>query len=95
MRVALLGRLRDRLECRRVRTLLQAFVDGELDARQRSRVEAHLAACRRCGLDVATYTVLIRRLHGLDRATDPDAIARLEAFVDGLVTDKESPADDG
>lgn len=95
MRVVLLGRLRDRLECRRVRPLLQAFVDYELDARQRRRVEAHLAACRRCGLDAATYTALIGRLRGLDQATDPDAVARLEAFVDELVTDDESPVDDG
>lgn len=87
MRVGLLRRLRDRLECRRVRPLLQSFADGELDAEQRQRAARHLAACRRCGLEAATYTMLIGRLQGLGQAGDADAVARLEAFVRDLATD--------
>jgi anti-sigma factor RsiW len=84
MRFGMVQRLRDRLECRRVRPLLQTFLDGELDPSQRQRVVRHLDACRRCGLEAATYATLIDRLHGVARPAHPDAVARLEAFVEGL-----------
>lgn len=82
-------RLRDRVECRRLRPLLQPFVDGALDIAQQRQVVTHLEACRRCGLETATYTALINRLHGIDQSPDADAIARLEAFVDDLASDDD------
>jgi anti-sigma factor RsiW len=86
MRLGMVQRERDRLECRRVRPLLQTFLDGELDASQRQRVARHLAACRRCGLGAATYATLIDRLHGVAQPAHPDALARLEAFVERLAS---------
>jgi anti-sigma factor RsiW len=84
MTVDILQRVRDRIECMRVRPLLQSFLDGELDDAQRQRVAAHLEACRRCGLAAATYASLKRRLSGFSEPADPDAIARLTDFVDRL-----------
>ncbi|CAN5921808.1 zf-HC2 domain-containing protein [soil metagenome] len=91
MRGGLVQRLRDRIECRRLRPLLQPFVDGALDSAQQRQVVRHLDACRRCGLETATYAALINRLHGIDRSSDADAIARLQAFVDELAADDDRP----
>jgi anti-sigma factor RsiW len=84
MRTGLVQGVRDRIECMRIRPLLQAFVDGGLDDEQRKRIAAHLEACRRCGLEASTYRTLKERLRGLARPADSDAVARLEAFVDDL-----------
>ena len=43
------------LSCRRVAKVLQAFLDGETDLLTAERVEAHLEACRRCGLEAHAY----------------------------------------
>lgn len=92
MNVDILKRARDRIECMRVRPLLQAFLDGELDDAQRQRVAAHVEACRRCGLEASTYMSLKRRLSGFDEPLDPDAVARLTEFVDHLA---DEPDEDG
>jgi anti-sigma factor RsiW len=89
MNVDILQRARDRIECMRVRPLLQSFLDGELDDRQRQRVAAHLEACRRCGLAAATYEALKRRLSGFGEPADADAVARLTEFVDRLADEPD------
>ena len=68
MSVSIVQSVRDRIECMRIRPLLQAFVDGALDDEQRRRVAAHLEACRRCGLETSTYRSLKERLRGLGLA---------------------------
>ena len=83
-----IGRVRDRVECMRVRPLLQSFLDGELDDAQRQRVGSHLEACRRCGLAAATYESLAQRLRGLGEPVDPDAVGRLERFIGELAGDE-------
>lgn len=93
MRGGILQGLRDRIECRRVGPLLQPFLDGALNAPQRRQVIRHLEACRRCGLETATYAALIGRLHGIAETSDADAIARLESFVDALASDDAPPPD--
>lgn len=92
MTTDVLHRMRDRIECMRVRPLLQSFLDGELDDAQRRRIASHLEACRRCGLAAATYESLTRRLRGLGDPVDPDAVGRLERFVGELAGE---PGDDG
>jgi anti-sigma factor RsiW len=89
MNVDILQRARDRIECMRVRPLLQSFLDGELDDAQRRRVATHLEACRRCGLAAATYESLKRRLSGFGEPADPDAVARLTEFVDRLADEPD------
>ena len=92
MNVDILQRARDRIECMRVRPLLQSFLDGELDDARRRRVAAHLEACRRCGLEASTYESLQRRLSRFGQPADPDAVARLTEFVDHLA---DEPDDEG
>lgn len=43
------------LSCRKVGKVLQALLDGESDDVTAERVEAHLEACRRCGLEATMY----------------------------------------
>ena len=84
MRVAIVQSMRDRIECMRVRPLLQPFLDGELHDVQRARMQAHLQACRRCGLAASSYRSLMERLHEFDQPVDHETVARLERFADDL-----------
>ena len=95
MGVGILQGVRDRIECMRVKPLLQPFLDGALDEAQRSLVARHLDACRRCGLAASTYRSLKVRLAGLGEPADSEAVARLEEFVDELGDADEAgpPAD--
>ena len=92
MDIDFVNRARDRIECMRVRPLLQSFLDGELDEPQRHRVAAHLEACRRCGLAASTYETLKRRLGRFGQPADHDAVVRLTDFVDRLA---DAPDGDG
>lgn len=95
MDLDLVSRVRDRIECMRVRPLLQSFLDGELDDLQRQRVATHLDACRRCGLAASTYESLKRRLQEFDQPADADAVARLTDFVDRLADDPDGDGSGG
>jgi anti-sigma factor RsiW len=84
--------MRDRIECMRVKPLLQPFLDGALIDDERALVARHLEACRRCGLAASTYRALKARLHALGGPHDPETVTRLESFVDGLAqSDELSP----
>lgn len=74
----------DHLSCREVRRILQSFLDGELTPADAERVEEHLQACRRCGLDAETYRHVKQVVSGLRRDVDPEALERLETFVEDL-----------
>lgn len=89
MSVQIVQAMRDRIECMRVRPLLQPFLDGELDEARQARLVAHLEACRRCGLAATTYRALTERLQGFAKPADPDTVARLSDFVDQLDSDDE------
>ncbi len=95
MSVGILHSVKDRIECMRVKSLLQPFLDGALDDGKRELVARHLEACRRCGLAASTYRSLKSRLNDLDQPADPESVARLEAFVDELSEDAGTPPVEG
>lgn len=66
--------------CPEVGRVLQRYLDGEVDARTLRLVSAHLEECRRCGLEVETYSALKQALH---RVGDPPAepVERLRTFA--------------
>lgn len=80
----LVKQLRDMLECRRVKPLLQSYLDGEISEEQAVLVSRHLDACRRCGLAADTFRQIKTGLSRLDQAPDREAVHRLERFVDEL-----------
>ncbi len=69
--------------CPEVARVLQRYLDGEVDARTRRLVSAHLEDCRRCGLEFETYTALkqaLRRAGGVPA----EPIERLRTFAGQL-----------
>lgn len=78
------------LSCMQVRRVLQRYLDGQLDEVTAKRVERHLEACRRCGLEAATYAEIKAALARRD-GLDPGAVERLTAFVGRLRHDAASP----
>jgi hypothetical protein len=64
---------------------LLAFLDGELDERERARVETHLAACSRCAAELEQLRLLQGELDAtLDTALGP---VRLPAAADHRIRD--------
>lgn len=89
--ISIARRVRDDVECMRVRRFLQAFLDGTLDEERHGRVARHLEACRRCGLSAEAYRSLKDQLRAQSLPVDPDAVGRLERFVDHLAGDDPRP----
>jgi anti-sigma factor RsiW len=87
--VRTLGQLRAMVECRRVKPLLQTYLDGELDREGAELVSRHLDACRRCGLAAETYQQIKAGLSRLAEEPDREAVQRLTGFVDALDDDDE------
>lgn len=66
--------------CAEVGRILQNYLDGDLDDRRSARLRAHLDDCRRCGMEVDTYTQIKTCLARRSAALPADAVARLRAF---------------
>ena len=91
----MLERLRRR-RCRQVALVLQAYLDGEVDADTAHRVHDHLEECRRCGLEATTYRAIKDAIpmaatdNGRPASpVDRDALDRLRSFADDLVTGEQ------
>jgi anti-sigma factor RsiW len=83
MRSWVRGRRQTMLSCEEVAAVLQSYVDGETDDVTTARVRRHLADCRRCGMEEATFLALkasIARRSPLDDG----ALTRVRAFAEDL-----------
>ena len=56
--------------------VVDAYVEGMLDAAERASLEAHLAACGRCRVEVERQRALIVGLRGLPKTVEPDVDLR-------------------
>lgn len=80
------GRRRDVASCREVGRSLHRYLDGELDEVTARRLARHLEMCRRCGLEVRTYTEIKRALARSGQETvDADSLGRLQDFAERLM----------
>lgn len=61
------------------RTRLSAYVDGELTARQRRRLERHADACAECGPALRSLIRVIHALRTLPRPPAPSVADRVIA----------------
>lgn len=86
----LLERLRNP-DCARVRKVLQAFLDGELDERHAGMVAAHLEHCERCGIEADVYQQVKTELRQLRADPDPAAMRRLRQFAADISTSEPGP----
>jgi anti-sigma factor RsiW len=57
----------EQMTCDEVKTLLNAYFDGELDAAQKAKLESHLAECRLCAAD-------LEKLQGVRTAIREDMV---------------------
>ena len=80
----------DEASCREVGEGLQSWLDGELDPVAARRIDRHLEACRRCGLEVDTYRRIKDALAQQSAPLDRQAVARLTAFTLALAGDEEA-----
>ncbi len=78
MRLMMRLRRRAGVSCARVQDLVQAYLDDELDGRDRERLAAHLDRCRPCGVEAETYE---RIKASLAKPPSPDAVQRLDRFA--------------
>jgi hypothetical protein len=88
----------DLIECMRVGSLLQTYLDGELDDdRGAALVAHHLRACERCGMAADRIAALKDQLAQLRQEPTPEQIGRIEQVIDQLAghspgTDRSPPA---
>ena len=86
-------RIRERLEHRWAARRMNAYVDGDLDARERRRLERHADVCPECGPMRRTLVRLTRELRQLgrppERSVAPGVIARW------IEDDREYASSDG
>jgi anti-sigma factor (TIGR02949 family) len=72
---------RSAASCSEVIAVLQEFLDGAVDAGTAARVERHLEACRRCGLEASVYREIKASLRRQRGDVDAATLDRLRAFV--------------
>ncbi len=79
--------MRREMTCAEVGTILQHYLDGELDDERARRLARHLDDCRRCGLEAETYERIKASLAGQRSPVPPDSLARLREFGAKIVRD--------
>jgi anti-sigma factor RsiW len=68
-------RTRARLDHRWTQRSASRYLDGELGARQRRRLEAHAELCPDCGRLLRTLTLMLWELRELGRPAEHDSVA--------------------
>jgi anti-sigma factor RsiW len=81
--------------CMQVMRVLQSYLDGHTDEVTARRVANHLDACRRCGLEAATYREIKASLARRAAAPDQAAVDRLRAFGTALGSGSTDDGDSG
>ena len=76
------GATTDRLGCREVLRTLQAFLDGEVEARRAELVAAHLESCPRCGVEADTIAAVVGAIRRLRPDLDLAAYTRLVDLIE-------------
>lgn len=79
------------LMCPEVGRTLQAYLDGRVDDDWAARVEAHLAHCRRCGMEAKTYSDLKEALSRREMALRKDTLENLRDFATRLASGEVPP----
>jgi anti-sigma factor RsiW len=78
------------MTCEEARILLHALIDGELDAGHASAVEAHVASCPRCAVQLHDYRVIRQALAA--PALRHQAPAQLRARIEGALPSRPAAA---
>jgi anti-sigma factor RsiW len=81
--------------CMQVMRVLQSYLDGHTDEVTTRRVANHLEACRRCGLEAATYREIRASLARKAGPVDESAVERLRAFGTALASGSSDENESG
>jgi anti-sigma factor RsiW len=63
----------DPRKCEETRALMSDYLEGELDADRRRRVEGHVRFCHRCHTVLGNLRETLARLRGLQSSTGEDS----------------------
>ncbi len=74
------------LSCSEVLEVLQSYLDGETDADVARQVAAHLDNCDHCDRESDVYVRIKTSLASKRRTTDPEVLAALTRFGEGLTS---------
>ncbi len=83
----LLDRLRGSMSCGDVLKVLQAYIDGEIDADTARKVASHLDQCHRCTDEEHIYQQIKTSLAQRRRHVDVEVLEQLMSFGERLKTD--------
>lgn len=75
--------------CDEIMEVLQAYLDGEVDAATAREVAGHLEECTACSHESEVYQRIKSSLTTRRREIDPDVRAALEAFSRDLRTSSD------
>lgn len=73
-----------KMNCMQVGRALQSYLDGHVDDVAARRIAAHLADCRRCGMEERAYRELKASLARRAEPVDAEPLDRLRAFSQRL-----------
>lgn len=73
-----------RQQCVEALSLLQRYIDRELDPSELEEFDRHLDACRACEAETKLYLDIKRSLADRRGSLDPSASSRLRQFAMGL-----------
>lgn len=80
------------MSCRQAAKVLQTHIDGELDPERAALIEAHLDACRDCGLEADTYLEIKAALSREQLNLPEETIKKLRSFGEQLARGEEREA---
>ena len=83
----ILNRLRGSLSCSDVLKVIQAYIDGEIDANTARKVANHLDSCHPCKEEELIYEQIKTSLHRRRHEVDMDVLDQLMSFGERLKID--------
>jgi len=83
----ILDRLRGSMSCGEVLEVIQAYIDGEIDADTARKVAAHLDRCQPCVSEEQIYIQIKTALSQRRVHVDVDVLEQLMSFGERLKTD--------
>lgn len=78
------------LTCAELGELLQRYLDEDVETDVADRIDAHLEACRRCGLEAETYRRIKASLASRRIEVPAESLDRLRRFGEQLAHDGDA-----
>jgi len=64
------------MDCRDIKELLSAYIDGALSQEERAQVEEHLKTCKECSESLAALKEAVSQIKGLEEVEPPPLLAK-------------------